>query len=290
MTTPAAGWYHDPSDSDAWRWWDGATWTAHVRPKEETAPVAVVAAAPPLAPEPAPEPVLAQPAQAAEPAPVAQPAPAEPAQPSQPARLTPETPASEQLYWHSANAEVVTIPGRSASSQHTDPRRSSAAPARALRVWGEVGSPHTAGIWLLAFLPIIASVLSSVAGLALQAVIGPNGAVTDPIGASQKSLAVLAGYVLVLTISAWAFAGNDIKTLRARGYEPPTIWWMLVPLSPLAYFIARGKVVRAEGKRAWPPELLFFLSIMIPIALGVLATIFAASVLASLAGTAGVPL
>ena len=65
--------------------------------------------------------------------------------------------------------------------------------------------------------------------------------------------------------------------LRVRGYDPPSIWWMLVPLSPLAYFIARGKVVRSEGKRAWPPELLFFLSIMIPIVLSVLGAIFAAS-------------
>ncbi len=25
----AAGWYADPSDAYAWRWWDGAEWTAH---------------------------------------------------------------------------------------------------------------------------------------------------------------------------------------------------------------------------------------------------------------------
>ena len=64
---------------------------------------------------------------------------------------------------------------------------------------------------------------------------------------------------------------------------------MLVPLSPLAYFIARGKVVRAEGKRAWPPELLFFLSIMVPIVLTIVVMIFAASMLAGLAGIAGIP-
>ena len=101
---------------------------------------------------------------------------------------------------------------------------------------------------------------------------------------------MLIGYVLVVVVSAWIFAGRDIKTLRVRGYDPPKIWWMLVPLSPLAYFIARGKVVRAEGKRAWPPELLFFLSIMIPIVLTVLAVIFAMSMLASLAGSAGLPI
>lgn len=25
----AAGWYADPRDQQAWRWWDGATWTEH---------------------------------------------------------------------------------------------------------------------------------------------------------------------------------------------------------------------------------------------------------------------
>ena len=39
MTEPAAGWYHDPADAGAWRWWDGATWTDHVRPTAEAAPL-----------------------------------------------------------------------------------------------------------------------------------------------------------------------------------------------------------------------------------------------------------
>jgi hypothetical protein len=263
MTTPAAGWYHDPSDSDAWRWWDGVTWTAHVRPKEQTAPVAVVA----------------------EPAAVSAP---QPVQHPQPATLTPATPASEQLYWHSAEAEVIHIPGRSATTHSSQPRNGGT-PARAIHIWGEVGSPQTAGIWLLAFLPIMASLLSSAAGFVFQSIAGSEGATLDPAGTAQKGFAVLIAYAAVLVIAAWIFAGRDIKTLRARGYSPPTIWWMLVPLSPLAYFIARGKVVRAEGKRAWPPELLFFLSIIIPIALTVIGMIFAMSLLATLAGTAGIP-
>jgi hypothetical protein len=291
MTTPAAGWYHDPSDSDAWRWWDGATWTAHVRPKEETAPVAVVAAAPePVAQvmEPAP---VAQEAPVAQDAPVAQEAPVAPAPPARTTTLTPETPASEQIYWHSAEAEVIKIPGRSQTSADAVFRKGGEGHVSGhyARFWGEVGSPQTVGIWLLAFLPIIGTMLSYVALFILQSLIAPGGVAQDPASALQTANAVVIGYALFITVLAWIFAGNDIKTLRVRGYDPPKIWWMLVPLSPLAYFIARGKVVRAEGKRAWPPELLFFLSIMIPILLTVAAVIFASAMLASLAGTAGIP-
>ena len=124
----------------------------------------------------------------------------------------------------------------------------------------------------------------------MQGIVGTESAILDPAGTTQKALAVAVGYGAVLTISAWIFAGRDIAKLRVRGYDPPSIWWMLVPLSPLAYFIARGKVVRSEGKRAWPPELLFFLSIMIPIVLTIVGGIFAATLLSSLAGTAGIPI
>jgi hypothetical protein len=293
MTAPTAGWYPDPNDSGSWRWWDGGTWTSHVRPMEQTAPVAVQpVAVQPVAVQPvAAQPVAEQPITAPQPVSAPQqviPQPAQPIQPIQPASLTPETPASEQEYWHSAAAEIVPIPGRSATS-HSQASGAGSATPYTMHQWGDVGSPHTAGIWLLAFLPIIASVLSSVVAIVLQGLVTPSSLVLDPTGASQTLYAVLIGYVLVLTLSSWLFAGNDIRTMRARGYEPPSIWWMLVPLSPLAYFIARGKVVRAEGKRAWPPELLFFLSIMLPIVLTIVGMIFAASLLAGLAGVAGIP-
>jgi hypothetical protein len=260
-TTPAAGWSHDPSDSAAWRWWDGGTWTAHVRPKEETAPVAVSA-------------------------------PAQPAAPVQPTTLTPEIPASEQSYWHSAEAEVIKIPGRKGTTADAVYRRGGDGHVSGhyARRWGEVGSPQTAGIWLLALLPTISGVLLPVVGYLFSAIVGPTGAIDNPMVTTQTALAVITGYAVTLTIVAWIFAGRDIAMLRARGYDPPAIWWMLVPLSPLAYFIARGRVVRAEGKRAWPPELLFFLSIILPIVLVALTTIFAMSILASVVGTVGIPL
>ncbi|MBI5161246.1 MAG: DUF4041 domain-containing protein [Micrococcales bacterium] len=48
MSTPA-GWYPDPHDASAVRWWDGQTWTGHVRP-------GVMPPAPPPAQPPAPPP------------------------------------------------------------------------------------------------------------------------------------------------------------------------------------------------------------------------------------------
>ncbi len=258
MTTPAAGWYHDPSDSRAWRWWDGETWTAHVRPVEETAPVAVqpVAVAPVITESVLP-PQRVEPPQQAEPSeqPM-QPQPVQAPQPVQTVTLTPATPPSDQIYWHSAEAEVVHIPGRSATSQHSGSRPGGL--VRPMRTWGEVGSPQTAGIWLLASLPL----LSIAATVVLSVVFGVFGV----LGATQGATGVLLNmanvvFSVILILSNWVFAGLDIKALRQRGYEPPSIAWMLL-LPPLAYFIRRGKVVRREGKRAWPPELLYFLSVI----------------------------
>jgi hypothetical protein len=59
-STPAPGWYPDPAGSSSYRWWDGGSWTAHLRAPE---PVAVAPAAqvpaPALTPAPAPAPAPA---------------------------------------------------------------------------------------------------------------------------------------------------------------------------------------------------------------------------------------
>lgn len=42
-TSPAAGWYQDPTDATHYRWWDGAAWTENRAPMQaEAAPVAAV--------------------------------------------------------------------------------------------------------------------------------------------------------------------------------------------------------------------------------------------------------
>lgn len=247
VTAAEAGWYHDPSDSGSWRWWDGATWTSHVRPKELAAP-----------------PVLPQPAQ-----------PIQPLPPVQPVSLTPETPASEQEYWHSPGAEIVQIPGRTATTQHSafpGAGTGGTLPYNMTHEWGDVGSPQTPGIWLLASLPIISVGLQVVVGIMVGIVWGTTGANLTPPNVV---------FTVILLTLAWIFAGLDVRALRARGYDAPKIWWMLL-IPPLAYFIARGRVVRREGQRAWPPELLYFLSILGFILIGVAYFVLAMSVMGGL--------
>ncbi len=193
VTTPA-GWYHDPSDSGAWRWWDGATWTAHVRPKEEAAQI-----------------------------------------------------------WRSASAEVVPIQSHSAATFHGDTRADlGGRSTRAMRVWVELGSAQTVGVWLLASLPLLSIALQFGLDTAFAAIQGATG--------TLGNIPYIA-FIVILIASAWIFAGLDVRGLRNRGYDPPSLGWMLL-LPPLAYFIRRGRVVRRQGKRAWPPELLYFLSVI----------------------------
>jgi hypothetical protein len=194
------------------------------------------------------------PAEAAAPAPVAASAIPGPGQvaPPPPARsgsvsLTPAIPVTDQMYWHSAAAEKIEVPRLT----HTDSirvQRAGAAPAF-VRDWNDLGSPQTAGVWLLAISPLLYLVVGSVLGF----VEGVSGGVF--------------GRYLVLVVAAvatglnWVFAYLDQRQLRERGYRPAPIGWMLL-FPPLAYLIARGRVVRREGMSAWPPELVFVLCIV----------------------------
>jgi hypothetical protein len=254
MTEPAAGWYHDPADAGAWRWWDGASWTDHVRPMAEAA----VAADP--VPAPAPGPAQVGPQTIPQPGQVAPAPPSAAATGSVP--MTPTTPVSDQLYWHSSAAEVVEVPRVHHSASRVGPTSAVHAPSY-VRDWNDLGSPHTAGIWLLAFSPVLG--------------VGVSLAVSIAMGFAGLTgvMPAIAGAVAALLLT-WAFAATDARALAERGYHRPRLAWMLL-FPPLAYLIARGKEVRRESKSAWAPELVFILNFLIVAAVAALgATLFAA--------------
>jgi hypothetical protein len=235
MTEPAAGWYRDPANGSAWRWWDGATWTAHVRADEQA-----VAAVPTAPAEPTPPGPVPQPGQAA----------AGPATVGGPVTSTADIPVTDQQYWHSLAAEVIEVPRlpHHTVSAEVGPLGRSA-PAY-VRDWQDLGSPQTAGIWLLAALPLMSIPIA----LAMSIAFAIGGLPFGNVAAS--------GVVLGL---CWVFGYFDMRSLAARGYHRPSIWWMLL-LPPLFYFIARGRSVRRENMRAWPPELLYVATYLLIVA------------------------
>lgn len=246
MTAPAAGWYNDPADGAALRWWDGATWTEHVRPMSEAQVIEPVPTHPPTfgtgpspisAPTPiTPTPITPAPVQAAPAA--TPPAAAAIPQPGQvaaapvsgrPVSMTPETPVSDQKYWHSAAAEVIEVPRHHAPmpGSGVGPGAPRNTPSY-VRDWNDLGSPHTAGIWLLAAMPLIGIVVNVALQLAMT-VAGVTGTTPAIVGS---------GVVLLLT---WVFAALDARALGDRGYHPPRIAWMLL-FPPLAYLDRKSVV------------------------------------------------
>ncbi|MBX3195305.1 MAG: DUF2510 domain-containing protein [Microbacteriaceae bacterium] len=339
-TAASAGWYADPADDRAWRWWDGSTWTEHVRERADvvptwTAPVLVepepvsympdppshqpaaylpepepVAFQPeptPFQPEPTPyqpeptpyqpeptpyqpepepaahqpEPTAVQPdPPTAEPAPAVMSAPAIPQPGDVAAAPAPRQsaggqvssiaaiPVTDQLYWHSSAAEVIEVPRlHHGSVSGAMPRKPVHIPSY-VRDWQDLGSPDTAGIWLLASLPLLSGPIAFVVGLAV-------GLVGLP-----QFVATLA-FIGVLLLLCWIFGSLDRRALTIRGYHAPSLAWMLL-LPPFVYFIMRGKAVRRENKRAWPPELLFFAGFLLIVAGAVLSAVAAISLVSGL--------
>jgi hypothetical protein len=274
MTEPNAGWYRDPADDRAWRWWDGAAWTGHVRAVENAAPQPVpvqpVTQAAPVQTAPVqyvPEqtvtqavPVQTAPEQTAPAQPTPAPAVPQPgevaAPPAAPGRQVAsafDIPVTDQMYWHSPAAEVIEVP----RLPHTTISRGIGGNRQTpgfVRDWQDLGSPNTAGIWLMAAMPLMSIPLGVAMGLVFAI-----GGVPDLIGYPLSSGIGLGLY--------WVFAYLDQRALAQRGYHAPSIWWMLL-LPPLIYFIKRGRAVRRENMRAWPPELLYVGSILLLMAAG----------------------
>ncbi|MEO8261141.1 MAG: DUF2510 domain-containing protein [Pseudolysinimonas sp.] len=110
-----------------------------------------------------------------------------------------------------------------------------------------VPSAMTPGVWLLAFLPFMTLGLSGISTMAFLASGVP----------ALSFVGVPFGIGL-----AWLFAVLDVRALRRRGYVPPSLLWMLL-FPPLGYLIARGRYIRKQGGKAWPPEVAYVGSIVI---------------------------
>jgi hypothetical protein len=159
-----------------------------------------------------------------------------------------EIPVTDQAYWHSSAAETIHVPRLAHGSVHGPSNRGPGGRVpNYIRDWNDLGSPNTAGIWLLAASPLLSIPVALLIGL-----------VFTLAGLAQFGTLVATGVMLGL---AWIFAYLDQRALSERGYHAPSIWWMLL-LPPLIYFIARGRAVRRENRRAWPPELLYVLTVL----------------------------
>ena len=233
--SPIAGWYPDPQDSASWRWWNGTDWTSDV---------------------------------------VARPAPAEiraEAAPRRPAdwgwdntvvvgtggaaTLAPGRPAREERpakAGRSAPAPKAERPAATPKPSRADRPEKAAAPARAGKAARaeRPASPTTAWIWLLVFSPLIYGILVG----ALQQYVFPFFA--DQ--AQDTQLLVGIGALVLPLVLLCVIAELDARTLRSRGFEAPSVLWMLL-LPPIAYFVRRWALLKRSGARSFAPTLALFI-------------------------------
>jgi hypothetical protein len=297
-----AGWYDDPAGTVALRWWDGTAWTTQLRPKQVPpaavgvgswilpspgngpgsgfSPAAIAAPVQPLAiaasathypqtPEPAYAHAAPQQAHAhatPQPNPYGQPAP-QPDYDDQPApqpeyygQAAPQPDHYGQAAPHPDPFAQLLTPQAPQGPAPTEPAAS-----------GPTRSAQTAGIWLLALYPVL------VIPIGVLSQWGTDWVLTQLAVSFPPNIIAVA----VAIIFGWIFAGADIGRLRKRGYNPPSILWMLL-LPPLGYFIARSVALRRDRGKTWPAGIVLgisyaglaaFVVIMISVLMAVLATL-----------------
>lgn len=231
-TAPPAGWYDDPEDPSAtWRWWDGTTWTTYTGPKQAEPDAAPAAAS--VTVDTAADTTVAT--TVATRLPTLDDAAREAAY-------------REQMQYHSAafaEPSPVARPAQDVPRERNFPQRSSVveqlAPPPVI-----VGSPLTAGGWVMALAPIIFTAVG-ILGVVVGAPDFAPFVVTVPI-------ALIAGIA-------------DIRRLRWQGYERATYAWLVwACLVPLIYMLLRGRVVRAAGGKPWPLELTYVIGVILVVA------------------------
>jgi hypothetical protein len=223
LLSPAPGWYPDPAGAATYRWWDGDAWTEGTHAGQTEAAEPATAAPETFAPATAAPETFA---------------PAAPA-PLSPEAFTPETFTPIALF---ADPAPVVEPARAAgpgpvADAPLPPSAPAPGPATAsTRVVRRGVSPaKTRWVSILSAYPFVYPF-----AVGMIVALGYAGG-----AATNTSTLIVIGAVaaIVLLAPAWMIADSDRKELRARGYEPaPSMAWMLL-LPPIAYLIARRRLV-----------------------------------------------
>ncbi|SIN91010.1 DUF2510 domain-containing protein [Agromyces cerinus] len=224
--TPA-GWYPDPSDTAAQRWWNGVQWTEHVAQAAPVAPVEQVAPAVSVPPVVAPVVVP----QAVAPAYVAPVTPAyAPAYVSAPAYASQQVPNAGQPAPYGGVAPTARVP--------------EGTPVDTIWIWLIVALP-VLGILPLFFWDFQAYMEQSMSP-STDPMLTALGPYTDP-----WYLAATFGGWIVYGLAVW-FAALDNAALARMGYQRRFHWaWAF--LSSLVYVIGRSVVVRRQAGRGYLP-------------------------------------
>lgn len=217
-TEPAAGWYQDPSDPAAMRWWNGAEWTTHVQPL--------------VAPVPSPQSGIAS-------------TPTETALAASLPFSAPATPADAPRWTSNYSDDelaVYTSRGVKSTAATATPKTSMTADGRTFISWDQDGDgvpdppPPMGRAWALGALPLVAAALLLLfAGLAaIRAV---------------PAWAIYAADIPLLLSLPLSIA--DGVQLRRRGYPAPGYGWAIL-LGPVGHLGRRISLLTGAGRGVGP--------------------------------------
>jgi len=203
----SAGWYQDPASSAQVRWWNGIAWTEHVREKPTTSPTTMGQGA------------IAQRGLAGE---------ALESSTAETAETHEQRIAAVRDLEHHFGIGAVENPvvgARASSATATVTAPTTAASSRS------AARASTAAAWMISLSPLLALVLAIVAAYIYLYL------------AQNVVVFVIAAAIPYLLCVVWALA--DGRTLRARGFTPPTP--LLALLTGLGYLIVRRTRVPGSG-------------------------------------------